>query len=113
LASKGIDVDKLVEPTVVYEGPARDAVNHFPKNLNVAATVSLLGIGLDKTKVTMIVDPSTQRNSHTVVVKGDFGEMRAETQNVPSPKNPATSYLAALSAVAAIRRILGDIWIGV
>ncbi len=113
LIGRGIDVDSLTEATTVYEGPAREAATLFPKNLNVAATISLLGIGFDKTMVKLVVDPALKRNSHTIVVKGDFGELRAETENVPSPMNPATSYLAALSAVATIRRILGNVWIGV
>jgi aspartate dehydrogenase len=113
LKMRNIDVDKLTEPTVVFEGNARDASVQFPKNLNVAATISLLGIGFDQTRVTIICDPAAERNSHTLIVKGDFGEMRAETQNVPSPMTPSTSYLAALSAVAALRRIVGNVWIGV
>jgi len=111
LAQRGIDVDTLTEPTVVFEGNARDAALQFPKNLNVAATVSLLGVGFDKTRVTIICDPTTERNAHTLVVKGDFGELRSETNNVPSPMTPSTSYLAALSA--AIKRVLGNVWIGV
>lgn len=113
LKMKGIDIDSLTEPTVVFEGNARDASNQYPKNLNVAATISLLGVGFDNTHVTIICDPTTERNAHTLVVKGDFGELRCETQNVPSPMTPSTSYLAALSAVAAIKRILGNVWIGV
>lgn len=113
LAMRSIDVDALTEPTVVFEGNARDASSQFPKNLNVAATISLLGVGFDETRVTIICDPTAERNSHTLVVKGDFGELRCEAQNVPSPRTPATSYLAALSAVAAIKRILGNVWIGV
>jgi aspartate dehydrogenase len=113
LKMRNIDVDRLTEPTLVFEGNARDAASQFPKNLNVAATVSLLGVGFESTHVTIICDPTTEKNSHTLVVKGDFGELRCETHNVPSPMTPSTSYLAALSAVAAIKRILGNIWIGV
>ncbi|MBI0582977.1 MAG: aspartate dehydrogenase [Methanomassiliicoccus sp.] len=113
LAQRGIDVDALTEATVVFEGNARDAASQFPKNLNVAATVSLLGVGFDQTRVTIICDPTTERNAHTLVVKGEFGELKCETHNVPSPRTPSTSYLAALSAVAAIKRILGNVWIGV
>jgi aspartate dehydrogenase len=110
---RNIDVDSLREATVVFEGNARDAANQFPKNLNVAATLSLLGIGFEATRVTIICDPNAETNSHTLVVKGDFGELHCETQNVPSPMTPSTSYLAALSAIAAIKRILGNVWIGV
>jgi len=113
LQRSGVDVSTITEPTVVFEGNARQAAELFPKNLNVAATISLLGVGFEDTKVTIVCDPLAERNSHCIVVKGDFGELRCETSNVPSPMNPSTSYLAALSAVAAVRRILGNVWIGV
>lgn len=110
---KGIDIDSITEPTVVFEGTAREASTLFPRNMNVSATLSLLGVGFERTKVTIVCDPATERNSHRVVVKGPFGEMTSETHNVPSPMNPSTSYLAALSAIAAIKRIVDNNWIGI
>ena len=109
----GIDVDTLTEPTTVFSGTARDAVKLFPKNINVAATVSLLGVGFDKTKVTIVVDPSFHSNSHELRVKGEFGQMTCHTYNVPSPDNPKTSYLAAMSAISALKRIVRNEWIGI
>ena len=109
----GIDVDTLTEPTTVFSGTARDAVKLFPKNINVAATVSLLGVGFDKTKVTIVVDPSIHSNSHELRVKGEFGQMTCHTYNVPSPDNPKTSYLAAMSAISALKRIVRNEWIGI
>ena len=113
IIASGIDLDSLTDSTIVFDGTAKDAVDKFPKNINVAATLSLLGIGFDKTRVTIICDPNTNKNSHVVIAKGDFGEMRCEVNNVPSPMNPATSYLAALSAASSIKRILGNVWIGI
>ena len=109
----GIDVDTLTEPTTVFSGTARDAVKLFPKNINVAATVSLLGVGFDKTKVTIVVDPSIHSNSHELRVNGEFGQMTCHTYNVPSPDNPKTSYLAAMSAISALKRIVRNEWIGI
>ena len=113
IEDEGIDVMKITEPTVVYSGCARDAVVAFPKNVNVAATVSLLGIGFDKTQVTIICDPAAKSNSHELRIKGAFGEMNCHTYNVPSPDNPKTSYLASLSAISALRRIIRREWIGI
>ncbi|HTY47082.1 MAG TPA: aspartate dehydrogenase [Methanomassiliicoccales archaeon] len=113
LAEKGIDPTKLKVPTVLFEGSARDAVRLFPRNVNVAATVSLLSLGFDTTSVRLVCDPGAEVNSHVIVAKGAFGELRAEIQNVPFPSNPATSYLAALSAVAALKSIATNVWIGV
>ena len=108
-----VDGGTIKEPTVIYSGPAREAVQEFPKNVHVAATVSLLGVGFDKTKVTIVVDPSTHSNSHELRIKGEFGEMTCHTYNVPSPDNPRTSYLAAMSAISALKRIVRNEWIGI
>lgn len=113
LKEKGVDVNKLTEPKVLFEGPAREAVHLFPRNVNVAATVSLMGLGFDRTRVTLICDPRAEMNSHQLIAKGAFGELKAEIQNVPSPENPATSYLAALSAVSALKSIATNVWVGV
>ena len=113
LVDKGIEVDKIKEKTVIYSGPAREAVKIFPKNINVAATVSLLGLGFDRTKVTIVVDPEAKSNSHELIVKGKFGTMNCHTYNVPSPDNPKTSYLASLSAISALKRIIRKEWIGI
>ncbi len=113
LLDKGIDVNAIKESTVVYTGPAREAVRIFPKNVNVAATVSLLGIGFDKTKVTVVLDPAIKSNSHDLKVKGKFGEMECHTYNVPEPENPKTSHLASLSAISALKRIVRGEWFGI
>ena len=113
IEEQGLDVNSFTEPTVVFSGTAREAVQKFPKNINVAATVSLLGMGFDKTKVTIVVDPTAKNNSHELVIKGVFGEMNCHTYNVPSPDNPKTSYLASLSAISALKRIVRKEWIGI
>ena len=113
LLDKGIVVDKIKEKTVVYSGPARDAVKYFPKNINVAATVSLLGIGFDRTKVTIVCDPEATSNSHELKYEGKFGKAVAHTYNIPETDNPKTSHLAALAAIAALKRICRNEWFGI
>ena len=108
---KGIIVDDLKEKTIIYSGTAREAVKLFPKNINVAATVSLFGIGFDETKVTIAVDPATTSNSHELIYRGAFGETICHTYNVPAPENPRTSYLAALSANHAFKSLVKNVWI--
>jgi aspartate dehydrogenase len=112
LLEKGIDVDAIEEKTLVFEGSAKDAARAFPKNVNVSATLSLAGIGFERTKVKVYVDPKIERNTHVVHIKGDFGEAFCRVENVPS-SNPGTSYLAALSAVSTLKKIVSGIWIGV
>jgi aspartate dehydrogenase len=112
ITKQGIDLTKLTKPLVVFDGPARDAVKHFPKNVNIAACVSLAGIGFDKTNIRIIVDPAGTRNQHKLICNGRFGEFSCLVKNMPSITNPKTSYLAALSAIATIKKIVSGVWIG-
>lgn len=112
LEENGIDLDSIMDQQVIFEGNACEAIRAFPKNINVAATVSLAGIGLDKTQVKVLVSPKFRRNSHELYVKGSFGTLRCITENVPSPSNPKTSYLAALSCMAILRKVLEGMEIG-
>ncbi|MDR0309305.1 MAG: aspartate dehydrogenase, partial [Candidatus Methanoplasma sp.] len=113
MESRGIDVEKITEVTTIYSGHAREAVKLFPRNVNVAATVALLGVGFDKTKVTVVVDPAIKSNSHELRIRGEFGEMTCQTRNIPEPDNPRTSHLATLSAIAALKRIVRNEWFGI
>lgn len=103
LIEKGIDLAGLDQPLVVFEGTAREAVRAFPKNVNVAASLSLKGIGPDETRVRVIADPEATMNIHEVVAEGAFGRLKTVTENMPSPRNAKSSYLASLSAVAELR----------
>jgi len=106
LKRKGIDIDKIKRETVVFSGSAKEAVKHFPKNINVAATVSLSGLGPTKTRVRIITAPRYTRNSHELEVKGEFGRLIARTENVPSRQNPKTSQLAIFSALAKLKEVI-------
>lgn len=107
-----IDVDSYEEKEVLFEGKAKEAVKHFPKNVNVAAALSLAGVGFERTRVKIILDPHTDRNSHTIKLKGEAGDLMGRSLNLPFPDNPRTSYLAALSAVSTLRKICGNVWSG-
>ena len=103
LEENEIDLDGLEEATVVFEGSAREAVKAFPRNVNVAASLSFVGIGPDDTRVRIIADPAATMNIHEVVAEGAFGQLRTVTENLPSPRNAKSSYLASLSAIAELR----------
>jgi len=109
---KKIDLSTLNKPVVLYEGSAREAVKLFPQNVNVSATLSLASIGPDETKVRIITDPKTKTITHEIHVKGDFGELETKTVNQPFPTNPKTSFIAALSAIATLKKISENIIIG-
>jgi aspartate dehydrogenase len=102
----------IEERTVLFEGTARDAVEQFPFNINVAASLSLAGRGFDGTKVVIVADPVVTRISHKILAHGRFGRLRVELENMPNPNNPGSSYMASLSAIATLRRIIDPIQIG-
>ncbi len=111
LRDRGIDVEKLKEPMVVFEGSCREAVRAFPESVNIAATIGL-AVGFDKTKVRVIADPKLNRNVHEVSMSGVVGEFKTVARNVPSPGNPRTSYMAALSAITMLKELTETVLVG-
>lgn len=110
---RNLDVNTIGEKTVIFEGTAEEAISEFPSNINVSALVSMAGIGFQKTKVRVIVDPFISTNQHEMKVKWKFGEFYIKINNYPSPSNPKTSYLAVLSAIECLKSALyNDIQIG-
>ncbi len=112
LKEKRIRLSHLQEPTVIFEGNALQAIRAFPRNVNVAATLALAGIGPEKTKVKILASPIERENRHEVQIEGDFGQIRTEIRNLPSRTNPRTSELAILSVVATLKKILSRVHIG-
>lgn len=107
-----IDIDSMTEPTEIFSGPAAVAIKEFPANVNVAASLSLVGVGFERTLVRVVVDPTIKRNMHEIVVRGEFGELRTVVENVPSRTNPKTSFLAALSAIATLKQVCEPLKVG-
>ena len=103
---------ETITPKELFSGTAREAIKHFPKNVNVAVALSLAGIGVDRTWVKLVADPEISRNTHHVYARGASGEVEFSSANLPFPDNPKTSYLAALSAISALKKTASSIKIG-
>jgi len=101
----GVDLDRLQAPHVLFEGPAREGVPHFPQNVNIAAVLALAGVGMDRTRLKVVADPALTLNTHTIRVSGASGRITLVLENVPSPENPKTSWLACYSALAALQSL--------
>ena len=103
--SSDIDPEKISEPTVLFDGKAKEAVSLFPKNINVAALLSLVGLGSENTSVRVVADPNTNKNTHQINANGKFGNLSFTIENIPDSTNPKTSRLATLSAIELVRQI--------
>ena len=112
IVDKGIDLNSIGDKEEIFSGNAIDAIKGFPKNVNVSAVLSLAGIGADRTKVKVVVDPNISKNMHEIEVVGSFGKLYTRTENVLSPLNPKTSHMAVLGACATLKRLTGHIKIG-
>jgi len=114
LVKNNIDLSSLKEEKTIFEGSVGDAVNGFPKNVNVAAILGLVSSGLNQQKIhiKVVAVSGSGANIHELEVDGEFGRFVSRTENVPSPDNPKTSYLAALSAIATLEGALDNVRIG-
>jgi aspartate dehydrogenase len=99
-----IDLDRLESPVTLFEGTAREGVPHFPANVNIAAVLSLAGVGFDRTRLKVVADPALRFNTHFITIKGRTGTIDLRFESVPSPDNPKTAMLACYSALAALRQ---------
>ncbi|MCX9012462.1 MAG: aspartate dehydrogenase [Candidatus Methanoperedens sp.] len=112
VVQNSIDPGSFREKTLLFEGSAEKAIAAFPANVNVAVSLSLAGIGTKETRVRVFVDPHAERNTHEVTVEGAFGKFTCRIENVPSPDNPKTSFLAALSAIATLKKLTEPLQVG-
>jgi aspartate dehydrogenase len=103
IVENNIDIERITEPLMIFEGTAREAARGFPANLNVAVALSLAGIGPDRTQLQIWADPALTRNMHRVEVESDSANFSMSIENIPS-ENPKTGLITALSVIAYLRK---------
>ena len=111
LEANRISVEGLNTAKRVFAGTAREAAAGFPANVNVAAALSLAGIGPDRTTVEIWADPAVERNCHTIEVDSDSARFTLSIENIPS-ENPKTGRITALSVLAALRKLKAPLRVG-
>jgi aspartate dehydrogenase len=111
LVARGISLKGLNAARKVFDGSAREGARGFPENVNVAAALSLAGIGPDRTRLEIWADPALDRNTHRIEVDADTARFSMAIENVPSA-NPKTGRIVALSAVAALRGLVAELKVG-
>ena len=111
LKKKRIDLTNLKKERVVFKGSVKDAIRHFPKNINVAVAISLAS-AFKKVKVCIKADPKLKRNVHHIVVDSEEAKLSIKVENIPSKTNPKTSALAILSTQQLLKKIFFPFKIG-
>ena len=111
LERKNIDVIKLKKEKVLFKGNIKEAIEYFPKNINVAATL-FLASHFNNIEVVIKVNPHIKRNTHHIEVVSDKGKLYITLENVPSKTNPKTSAITILSAKNTLKRFTDTLLVG-
>ncbi len=112
LVANNISLDGLTAPLKVFEGSAREGAKGFPANVNVAAALSLAGIGPDRTRLEIWADPGVERNMHAIEIDAESARFSMAIENIPSTENPRTGQITGLSVIAALRRLSAPLVVG-
>jgi aspartate dehydrogenase len=106
------DLATLREPLVIYEGGVREGAARYPQNVNISAAVALAGLGLDRTELTIVADPTIRSHVIEIFAQGAFGSFRFCEDALPTPENPKTGKLVAMAVIKTIRQLAGPVVIG-
>lgn len=112
LEKNKIDVSNVTEPKLVFSGNARAAAIGFPANVNVAAALSLAGIGPDETEIEIWADPTVDRNTHTIHVDSESASFEMTMRNIPSAENPKTGRITPQSVIATLANLRAPLRVG-
>jgi len=111
LVENKINISAITQPVRVFSGSALEAAAGFPANLNVAAALSLAGVGPNATELEIWADPNATRNTHTIIVDSDAARFEMKIENIPS-ENPKTGRITAQSVIALLKKMCSPLRIG-
>ncbi|GAA4842388.1 aspartate dehydrogenase domain-containing protein [Garicola koreensis] len=110
------------DPITVFQGDPISAIRKFPANVNVSAALAwatrglpqsgatsdlqLMASSLQRVQVCLLADPDAELSRHEVLAHGPAGRFEFTFESAPSPNNPKTSGLTALSVVRSLRAAL-------
>lgn len=108
------------EPVQLFAGDPAAAIEKFPGNVNVAIALAwatrgrgdgadLLAKSLERVQVELIADPDARLSSHEILASGDAGRFELRFESAPSPENPKTSGLTAVSLAHTVRESLASL----
>ena len=99
------DLDALTEPKVVFDGPVREGARLYPQNVNISAAAAIAGIGLDRTRVVIVADPTITTHIVELEAAGAFGRFSFKEDVAVSEENRKTGKLVAMAMVKSVRQL--------
>jgi aspartate dehydrogenase len=111
-AERLCDLATLAAPFTLFEGSVREGAARYPQNVNISAAVALAGIGLDRTELKIIADPTLRRHVVEIEATGAFGRFSFTEEVEPTPENPKTGRLVAMAVIKTIRQLGSPVVIG-
>ncbi|MCG8504809.1 MAG: aspartate dehydrogenase [Sphingomonadales bacterium] len=112
LTENGIEPTDIDAPLRVFAGNALEAAAVFPANVNVAASLSLAGIGPELTRVEIWADPGLETLRQEVRIASDAADISLRLTSYPLRHNPRTGSLTPKSAIATLRGLIAVLQAG-
>ncbi len=100
-----VDLDALTAPHTVFDGPVRDGAKLYPQNVNISAAAALAGLGLDRTRVVIVADPTITTHVVELEANGTFGHFTFREDVAVSEENRKTGKLVAMAMVKSVRQL--------
>jgi aspartate dehydrogenase len=100
-----VDLDALTAPHTVFDGPVREGARLYPQNVNISAAAAIAGLGLDRTRVVIVADPTITTHIVELNASGAFGRFSFTEDVAVSDENRKTGKLVAMAMVKSVRQL--------
>jgi aspartate dehydrogenase len=111
-AEAACDLATLSTSVTLFDGSVREGAALYPQNVNISAAAALAGIGLDRTRLVIVVDPALRRHAVEIEAEGAFGRFSFAEEVEPSAANPKTGTLVAMALIKTVRQLSLPVVIG-
>jgi aspartate dehydrogenase len=109
VAEKLVDLDALKAPCTVFDGPVREGARLYPQNVNISAGAAIAGLGLDRTRVVIVADPTITTHIVELEAHGAFGHFKFREDVAVSEENRKTGKLVAMAMVKSVRQLASSL----
>jgi len=95
----------LCTPAIVFDGPVREGARLYPQNVNISAAAAIAGLGLDRTRLVIVADPTITTHIVELEAAGAFGRFSFREEVAVSEENRKTGKLVAMAMVKSVRQL--------